>query len=108
MINNFIGERVTTLRLAEGISEYNLSKNIGKCNSYINKVTSGTIVPSMKVLMNICDFFDITLLQFFTECPDSLPLNIAKIHALLPELTDQQLESLLVIIHSMKDKETKS
>ena len=38
--NNFIGERVTTLRLAKGISEYSLSKNIGKCNNYINKVSS--------------------------------------------------------------------
>jgi len=106
MVNNFIGERVTSLRLAKGISEYNLSKSIGKCNNYINKVTSGSILPSMKALTDICDYFEITLPQFFSENLDQVPLNLARIHAILPELTDEQLNSLLVIIHSMKEGNT--
>lgn len=105
MGNNFIGERVTSLRLAKGISEYNLSKNIGKCNNYINKVTSGSILPSLGALTHICDYFGITLQQFFSDDLKHVPLKIARIHALLPELTDEQLDSLLIIIHSMKGGE---
>ncbi len=106
MTNHFIGDRITSLRLAKGISEYGLSKSIGKCNNYINKLTSGSIQPSMETLVQICNYFGITLSQFFAEDSEQLPLNIAQIHALLPSLNDQQLDSLLVIIHSMKNGES--
>lgn len=101
MEKNFIGERVTTLRLERGISEYNLSKNIGKCNNYINKVSSGTITPTIETLTAICEFFHITLAQFFEEKPVIVSPSEAKIIEMLPKLSEEQLQGLLVIINSM-------
>lgn len=100
--NNFIGERVTTLRLAKGISEYSLSKSIGMCNNYINKVSSGTITPTISTLSLICDFFGITLAQFFQDESTYVSPAAAQIISRLPALSEEQLQSLLVIIQSME------
>lgn len=101
MQKNYIGERVTSLRLSKEISEYTLSKNIGMCNNYINKVSSGAIIPSIKVLEQICDYFGITLSQFFDEDTPRISLTAAKINSLLPSLTEEQLDSLLMVVNSM-------
>lgn len=100
--NNFIGERVTTLRLAKGISEYSLSKNIGKCNNYINKVSSGAITPTIPTLSLICDFFGITLSQFFQDESTYVSPVASQIASRLPALNEEQLESLLAIIRAME------
>ena len=57
MKKNYIGERITSLRMEKNISEYTLGKNIGKCNSYINKISSGIMNPSIDTLSAICDYF---------------------------------------------------
>lgn len=103
MDKNFIGERITSLRLAEGISEYQLSKNIGKCNNYINKVSSGSITPTWDSLIIICDYFGITLSQFFNDESTSFSLTAEKIQALLPSISEENLTHLLMIIKSMKE-----
>ena len=100
--NNFIGERVTPLRLAKGISEYSLSKNIGKCNNYINKVSSGAITPTIPTLSLICDFFGITLSQFFQDESTYVSPVASQIASRLPALNEEQLESLLAIIRAME------
>lgn len=103
MDNNFIGERVTSLRLQKGISEYKLSKNIGKCNNYINKVSSGKLIPTIETLFSICEYFGITLSQFFQKENPADALTASQILAILPSLNEDQLKSLLVIINSMKN-----
>lgn len=103
MNNNFIGERVTSLRLKKEISEYKLSKDIGKCNNYINKVSSGKLIPTIATLSSICEYFGITLSQFFQEENPSDSLTESQILAILPHLNEDQLHSLLVITNSMKN-----
>lgn len=102
MDKNFIGERITALRLAKEISEYKLSQSIGKCNNYINKVSSGTITPTIDTLYDICEYFGITLSQFFQEENPAVSLSAARIMAMLPHLTEDQLQSLLTLINSIK------
>ncbi|MDO5348340.1 MAG: helix-turn-helix transcriptional regulator [Lachnospiraceae bacterium] len=105
MRTNYIGERITMLRLAKGLSEYSLSKSIGKCESYINKVSSGHITPSLDMLITICEFFGLTLSEFFQEDAPPFSPTAAKITSLLPELSEEELKSLLVIVESMKNRE---
>lgn len=103
MDKNFIGKRITALRMKEGISEYQLSKNIGKCNNYINKVTSGAITPTLNSLLSICEYFGITLAQFFRDDSTEVSLTAEKIAAILPYIDEDKLRSLLTIVNSMKD-----
>ena len=103
MEKNFIGERITSLRLNEGISEYKLSKNIGKCNNYINKVASGSITPTLDSLIAICEYFGITLAQFFQDESTSVSLTAEKIIAIVPHISEDKLQSLLTIVNSLKE-----
>ncbi len=103
MEKNFIGERITSLRFNEGISEYKLSKNIGKCNNYINKVASGSITPTLDSLLAICEYFGITLAQFFQDESTSVSLTAEKIIAIVPHISEDKLQSLLTIVNSLKE-----
>ena len=63
----FIAKRITELRLSRNISEYQLSLELGQSRSYIQGITSGKNMPSVKQLFNIADYFGITLAEFFGE-----------------------------------------
>lgn len=72
MDTKFVQERITQLRLAKNISEYQLSTELGHCKSYIQGISSGQNLPSLKALFDICDYFQITLQEFFDDAaPDS-------------------------------------
>lgn len=62
---SFIRSRITQLRLRADISEYHLSYALGQNRGYIQAISSGKSMPSMTGFLNICDYFNITPLEFF-------------------------------------------
>ena len=74
MDEEFIRYRITELRLKKGISEYQLSLELGQNRGYIQAISSDRALPSMKQFLNICEYFEITPLQFLTilKTPHSL------------------------------------
>lgn len=65
MDETFIAERITQLRLDYHVSEYQMSLELGQSRSYVQGITSGKSLPSVKQLFNIADYFGITLAEFF-------------------------------------------
>lgn len=65
MDKEFIRNRITELRLRKNVSEYQMSLDLGQNRSYIQAISSGRSLPSMAQFLNICDYFEITPLQFF-------------------------------------------
>jgi len=63
----FVQERITKLRLMQDISEYQLSKELGHTRGYIQAISSGKMLPSLTALFEICDYFHISLKDFFDE-----------------------------------------
>ena len=63
MDEEFIRNRITELRLKKGVSEYQMSMELGQNRSYIQAISSGRSMPSMKQFLNICEYFEITPLQ---------------------------------------------
>lgn len=61
----FIRERITQLRIQKGVSEYKMSYDLGHSRGYINNISSGKTLPSMTEFLAICDYFDITPVEFF-------------------------------------------
>ena len=68
----FVRERINSLIeikiISEGkkkISDRQISRDLGKYDSYINDLLAGRFVPSIKMLDNISNYFGITLLEFF-------------------------------------------
>ena len=65
MDENFVKERITQLRLKKGVSEYQMSYDLGHSRGYVYNISSGKALPPLKELFAICDYFEITPQQFF-------------------------------------------
>ena len=65
MTAEFVRERITQLRLQKGISEYKMSYDLGHSRGYINNISSGKSLPSMLEFFAICEYFNITPVEFF-------------------------------------------
>ncbi len=63
----FIRDRITQLRLEKHVSEYKMSYDLGQSRSYIQSISSGRALPSLPMLLDICDYFGITPEEFFHE-----------------------------------------
>ena len=74
MDKNFIGERISELRLKKNVSEYQMSLDLGKNKSYIQSLTSGRSLPTMQSFLDICDYLEVTPQQFFDSELHNLPL----------------------------------
>ncbi len=61
----FVKERITQLRLQKGVSEYKMSYDLGHSRGYIYNISSGKTLPSMTEFFAICDYFEITPIEFF-------------------------------------------
>lgn len=67
MTERFIRERITELRMQRNVSEFQMSLELGLSKSYVQGITSGRALPSVKQLFNIVDYFDVTMSEFFDE-----------------------------------------
>ena len=92
----FVQERITELRCARDVSEYRLSKDLGYSKGYIQSISSGKTFPSIAALYEICDYFKITLREFFDDkaVPDSELL-----HNLILEIRSLPAEEQYFLYH---------
>lgn len=98
---DFIRQRITELRLRKGVSEYKMSRELGHSRGYIYNISSGKALPPMKEFIAICDYFGITLEEFFKE-DTKYPELIQKILKELQSLSDEQLLFILSTINHIK------
>ena len=61
----FIRSRITQLRIAKNVSEYQMSLDLGHSKSYIQGISSGRALPSMNEFIAICEYFEISILICF-------------------------------------------
>lgn len=90
MDETFIARRITQLRLAYNVSEYQMSLELGQSKSYVQGITAGKSLPSVKQLFNIADYFGISLQEFFREEDESLAFLTAV--STLRKLDDEDIE----------------
>lgn len=94
MYENFVRERITQLRLHKGVSEYQMSYDLGHSRGYINNISSGKALPSMAEFFSICEYFEITPSEFFnTEIEN--PQLYTSIVQLASKLDNDDLELTL-------------
>ena len=98
----FISRRLTELRLKKDISEYQMSLELGHSRSYIQSISSGRVMPSMREFLAICDYLNITPEQFFDEQAQN-PLLVQRAIQGLKELNDKDLLMLIGLIDRMKE-----
>lgn len=100
MNEEFIRTRITELRLRKNISEYQMSLELGQNRSYIQSISSGRALPSMGQFLKICDYFELTPLEFF----DAESVNPQLLHKAidgLRRLSDDDLMLLIGLINRL-------
>ena len=90
----YIRNRITELRLRKKVSEYQMSMALGQNHGHIQAISSGRSLPSMAQFLNICDYFEITPLEFF----DSETVNPQLIHIALEGMRKLGEDDLIMLI----------
>ncbi len=100
---DFIRRRITQLRMEKGISEYQMSLDMGHSRSYIQSIVSGRSLPSMGEFLYMCEYLGVTPSAFFDEQAEN-PALLQKAIDEMRSLSDKDLLSLLSLIERFKEK----
>ncbi len=100
MDEGYIAKRITQLRLKKGVSARSMSLSIGQNPVYINNIESGKALPSVLGLLYICDYLQITPMEFFDE-DNQNPEKLNEIISLLKKLNDEQLKLVIDVIQGL-------
>lgn len=100
MYSDFVRERITKLRVQKGISEYRMSYDLGHSRGYINNISSGKTLPSMAEFFAICEYFNITPIEFF-EANNTAPLLRKDVLSAISQLDEDDLELALTLINRL-------
>ena len=99
----YVRQRITELRLKRDVSEYEMSLALGMNRNYIQGITSGKALPSMAQFLNICEYFEITPMQFF-DGETLYPQLIRKVIEEMQGMDDEDLLLLLTVSRHLRRK----
>jgi transcriptional regulator with XRE-family HTH domain len=102
----YVRQRITELRLKRDVSEYEMSLALGMNRNYIQGITSGKALPSMAQFLNICDYFEITPMQFF-DGETLYPQLIRKVIEEMQGMDDEDMLLLLTVSRHLRRKQGK-
>lgn len=103
MYEKFVRDRITELRLRKGVSEYQMSYDLGHSRSYIYNISSGKALPPMKEFFAICEYFDIAPRDFFDN-DRKYPELVQKAAEGLSQLEDSDILMILGYINRLTKK----
>ncbi len=99
----FVRNRITNLRINKGVSEYQMSYDLGHSRGYIYNISSGKSLPPLTELFSICDYFDITLSDFFNVNIEN-PALYVKAQKQILELNDNDLQLIIDLMKRLNKK----
>lgn len=102
-MEQFVRDRITQLRLAKGISEYQMSYDLGHSRGYVYNISSGKALPSMSEFFSICDYFGIRPGEFF-DTEQKNPILMAKAIEELKSLNDNDMLLALTLLNRLNQK----
>jgi len=91
---DLLRKRITDLRLQAGISEYQLSLALGQSKGYIQQISSGKALPSMQRFFDICEYFQISPVEFF-DVGNRDPKLTKELVAATHDLNEEQMKLLI-------------
>jgi len=89
--------RLTQLRIEKGVSARDMSLSIGQNPGYINSIESEKALPSMTSFFYICEYLEITPMQFF-DFDSKHPKDLDDICNNLNKLSDSQFENIQELV----------
>lgn len=93
--------RLAELRIKKGLSARDMSLSLGQSAGYINNIENGLNYPSMALFFYICEFLNITPMEFFdTETKN--PVRVKELVDAAGRLTDEQIDHLTAIAKGLR------
>lgn len=105
MEEKFIQNRLSQLREEKQVSERKMSLDLGHSTSYIRSITSGRSLPSMGEFLYICEYLDITPMEFFNEKKSTTLLQQKAINSIYA-MSDKDLVLLTGFIERLSSPGT--
>lgn len=93
-------ERLTQLRYQKNVSARDLSLSLGLNAGYINNIESGKALPSMVTFFLICNYLNISPMEFF-DYDSPLPEELREAITNLKKLNPMQFTSIKLIIEDL-------
>lgn len=78
-----------------------MSLAIGQNQGYINTIENGNNLPSMMAFFYICDYLEITPMDFF-DFDAHNPKKLSSLYDDLKSLNDEQLEIICSMVKNLK------
>ena len=103
MEETFIAERITGLRLAGNISEYQTSLGLGQSKGCARGIAYGKCLPPVKQLFHIADDFPLTVSAFFDVGKQDSPL-VLEAGQILRKLEDDDVKLVLALLRRISRK----
>ncbi len=94
-------KRLVELRMAKNVSARDMSLSLGQSPNYINNIENERSFPSMQVFFYICDYFDISPMEFF-DMESSNPSKLKELTEKMKPLNNNQLALIENMIDNMK------
>lgn len=95
-------KRLTELRIQKGVSARDMSLSLGQSESYINKIENKRTLPSFTGFLYICEYFEITPQEFFSD--NAAPQKTNELLSALKKLTPAQIDHVTQIISDIANK----
>ena len=102
-MEEFIRNRITKLRIEKGVSEYQMSYDLGHSRGYINNISSGKALPSMTEFLAICEYFEITPADFFNTSLEN-PALVSEVMDEIQCLEEEDIRLILELIKRIRNK----
>lgn len=101
MDEQFIRDRISSLRQEKQVSERKMSLDLGHSTSYIRSITSGRALPSMSEFLYICEYLGVTPMEFFNEEKATTPTQQTAIEHIY-SMSEEDIRLLIGFIERMK------
>ncbi len=94
-------ERLIQLRQNKGVSARDMSLSLGQSAGYINNIENGINLPSMNTFFYICDYFEISPMEFF-DTENNNPEKANELIEAVKGLSNEKLENLIALARNLK------
>lgn len=92
--------------MQRNISECQMSLELGQSKGYVQSITSGRSLPSIRQLFNLAEYFDISLSDFFIE-KNHDSSDVRECIRLLREINEADVTAVLAVLRQLKKHASK-
>ena len=101
-----INDRISQLRNQKNVSARDMSLSIGQSENYINRIENGKALPSLHGLVLICEYFGITLKEFF-DVENKSPNDLQELIDKIKNLDSESIKGLIAFINGIEKNKNK-